>query len=194
MRMIAMQSMQEQNENWKKYHKMSRKVDEVKQTLEKFEKVRPFSEEQRRLIKRSEIPNDLAEFLGSTNGEIINTLVRDVIFNSYQKSKICFSKAVSDQLLRLKKFNYEHIYHNDKLKKNHHKIELGFNLLFDHFLRELKQENLNSRIFIHFLKYKDKPYLDVTNDAEKIRDYIAGMTDRYFLEVLQEIILPEMRI
>jgi len=146
------------------------------------------------LIKRSEIPRDLAEFLGSTNGEIINTLVKDVIFNSYNKSHICFSKAVSDQLQRLKKFNYQHIYHSEKLNKNHFKVELGFNLMFDHFLRELKQEIMNSRVFIHFLNYKEKPYLEITNDAEKIRDYIAGMTDRYFLEVLQEIILPEMGI
>jgi dGTPase len=146
------------------------------------------------LIERSDIPKELREVLGSTNGEIINTLVKDVVYNSYNKSYICFSETISDQLVKLKKFNYKNIYHNKKLKKNHLKIEIAFKLLFDHYLAELKRNNLNSRIFRHFLNYKEKSYLDSTNDAEKTRDYIAGMTDRYFLEVLQEIVIPDIAL
>ena len=31
-------------------------------------------------------------------------------------------------------------------------------------------------------------------NAEKVRDFIAGMTDRYFVDVLNELIIPEINI
>jgi dGTPase len=144
------------------------------------------------LIKRKEIPNDLQTVLGSSSGEIISTLVKDVVYNSYQKPEIHFSSNISDHLLRLKKFNYEKIYHHPKLKKNHQKIKLGFKLLFDRFMTDLDKNNKESRIFHHFLDYKESSYLEATCDAEKVRDFIAGMTDRYFVEVLQELVMPDM--
>lgn len=144
------------------------------------------------LIKRSDIPSDLKKAIGSTNGEIIDTLVKDVVFNSIHKPFICFSKEISGKLYRLKKFNYENIYLNRQLKKSHEKIELGFRLLFDIFLKDLKKNNCQSRIYEHFLDPKDKSYLSATTDAEKVRDYIGGMTDRYFVKVLKELVVPEI--
>jgi dGTPase len=146
------------------------------------------------LIKRKDIPNDLQTVLGSSNGEMINTLVKDVVYNSYQKPEIHFSPHISQHLLRLKKFNYQRIYHNRKLKKNHQKIELGFRLLFNHFLTDLEKNKKKSRIFQHFLDYKESPYLETTNNAEKVRDFVAGMTDRYFVEILQELVMPDMSL
>ncbi len=146
------------------------------------------------LIRREDIPKDLRETLGSTNGEIIDTLVKDVVFNSYEKDYVCFSKEISDALFRLKKFNYENIYLSEKIKHDHEKIERGFKVLFEIFLKDLKQGNKSSRIFKHFLITKDKRYLEMTNDAEKVRDFIAGMTDRYFVEVLQDLTIPRISL
>lgn len=146
------------------------------------------------LIKRSDIPADLRKTLGSTNGEIIDTLVRDVVYNSFGKPHICFSEEISEKLLRLKKFNYQNIYYSKRLKKDHEKIERGFELLFETFLADLKKGKKSSRIYRDFLSTKDKRYLNATNEAEKVRDFIGGMTDRYFVEVLKETVIPEMRL
>ena len=146
------------------------------------------------LIKRTDIPENLRKNLGSTNGEIIDTLVKDVVFNSIDQPYICFSKEVSDQLYRLKKFNYEYIYHSTRLKKNQMKIESGFKTLFDIFLKDVTENNRDSRIFRHFLSSKAKKYLEATNHAEKVRDFISGMTDRYFVEALQELVLPHISL
>lgn len=146
------------------------------------------------LIRREDIPGDLREALGSTNGEIIDRLVRDVVFNSYQKPYVCFSSQISDNLLKLKKFNYEYIYRSKRIKKDQAKIRRGFRLLFDLFLKDLKKGNKKSRIFRDFLDTKAENYLAKTNDAEKVRDFIGGMTDRYFVAVLRELIVPEIRL
>lgn len=146
------------------------------------------------LIDRSDIPADLKDALGSTNGEIIDTLVKDVVYNSYGKPYLCFSEEISGKLVQLKKFNYEHIYFSKRLKKDQDKIQRGFELLFELFLRDLEDSNRNSKIFIHFLNSKNPSYLDSVSDEEKVRDFIGGMTDRYFVEVLTELMIPEMNL
>lgn len=147
-----------------------------------------------RLIKREDIPANIRHEIGSTNGEIIDTLVKDVVLNSFNKSYISFSKQISEYLLLLKKFNYEHIYLSKQLKTDHNKIKLGFKLLFDLFLDDLHNHNQRSKIYLDFLNTKDQAYLDATNEAEKVRDFIGGMTDRYFVEVLKELIIPEIKL
>ncbi len=146
------------------------------------------------LIRRSDIPQDLRKNLGSTNGEIIDTLVKDVVYNSLDKPHICFSTEVSDQLFRLKKFNYQQIYRSKHLKKNQIKVESGFRILFGTFLKDVGKNNKDSRIYRHFLKSKDKAYIEITSDSEKIRDFIAGMTDRYFVEAMQELVIPHISL
>lgn len=146
------------------------------------------------LIKREDIPQDIRSELGSTNGEIIDTLVKDVVFNSLDKPFIRFSQEISNLLLRLKKFNYQAIYYSKHLKRDHDKIKRGFNLLFHVFLNDLMTGNKSSRIYKQFLRSKHESYLSFTNNAEKVRDFIGGMTDRYFVEALKDIVIPEVSL
>ena len=146
------------------------------------------------LVKRTDIPADLRKNLGSTNGEIIDTLVKDVVYHSLEENYICFSKEISDDLYRLKQFNYRRIYFSKQLKRDHEKIETGFRLLFERFLKDIKQKNRHSRIYRNFLQVKHSSYLNSFNEAEKVRDFIGGMTDRYFVETLNELIIPEMSL
>ncbi|RMG68788.1 MAG: HD domain-containing protein [Calditrichaeota bacterium] len=146
------------------------------------------------LITREDIPADLRERLGSTNGEIMDTLIKDVVFHSFGKPYVSFSEEVSDALYQLKQFNYERIYLNPRLKKDQQKIKRGFFTLFEVFLNDLKQGNKNSLIFRHFLDTKVEEYWQSTSDEEKVRDYIAGMTDRYFVEVLRDITVPRISL
>jgi len=146
------------------------------------------------LIKREEIPADLRRTLGSTNGEIIDTLVKDVVYESFDKPYVSFSREISDRLLRLKKFNYDRIYLSKKIKRDHEKIQRGFRIMFEKFLEDLKKGRRKSPIYVHFLNSKVEQYLQATSDEEKVRDFIAGMTDRYFVEVLKEIMIPRIGI
>ena len=146
------------------------------------------------IIKRGDIPKELQEKLGRTNGEIMDVLIKDVIYNSFEKPYVCFSEEISDALLQLKRFNYEKIYYNPRIKRDHDKIQRGFRILFDHFLNDLKNNRKESRIFKDFLATKVPEYWETTSDAEKVRDFIGGMTDRYFVEVLKEVTVPEMKL
>lgn len=146
------------------------------------------------LITRESLPEESTSLLGNNNGAIIESLVKDVVENSYGNNYVCFSKAVSDALKKLKSFNYKYIYRSENLKVNHKRIERGFELLFKQFIDDLAEENKNSFIYKDFLKGKTQNYLTSTSPALKVRDYIAGMTDRYFTHLLSKMIVPEISL
>ncbi len=143
------------------------------------------------LIKREQIPPAAAAVLGTSNGDIIETLVNDVVEMSWGKNYVSFSEEKASALLELKKFNYREIYKSPKLKINHERIERGFEILFDSYLRSLKEEDTESEIYTHFLSSKSQRYLDATSDELKVRDFLAGMTDRYFSSMLQKVVIPQ---
>ncbi len=142
------------------------------------------------LLSRSDIPENITSILGSNNSTIIDTLVKDIIINSWDKDHLEFSAPTAEALRNLKKFNYSSIYLNEKLKPERRKIEKGFEVLFETFLDDLEKKNSKSDIFRHFLDSKNHEYVDGAKDAEKVRDFIASMTDRYFKYQLEKITIP----
>jgi dGTPase len=142
------------------------------------------------LLKRSDIPENVVKILGKNNSSIIDTLVKDIIVNSWKKDRLEFSPKTAQALRELKQFNYKSIYLNEKLKPERKKIENGFEVLFETFLEDLEKENRRSDIYGHFLDSKNETYQKETNDAEKVRDFIASMTDRYFKWQLEKITIP----
>ena len=58
--------------------------------------------------------------------------------------------------------------------------------LFNRYKKDLLEENKASKIYINFLNYKEKKYLENTSPARKVLDFLAGMTDDYFLKCYKE--------
>jgi len=143
-----------------------------------------------KILDPDEIPQECTDYLGKTNGEIINTLVQSVILNSYGKDYIAFDKETSFQLLNLKKFNYQRIYTNQQVKNAKIVINKSMSLMFDQYMEDLEHERTNSKIYYQFLNHKNKEYIDNFNNAEKVRDFISTMTDRYFNEEVKHYLLP----
>lgn len=133
------------------------------------------------LIKRSDLPEEIVKILGNTNGTIVYNLVTDIITTSFQQPYIAFSRQVSEALRELKRFNYEHIYLNPKIKKHFDRIKELFEILFERYLEDIKNQNRLSVIFTNFLENMSRDYIEGHRDEEIVRDFIAGMTDRYFL-------------
>ncbi len=57
--------------------------------------------------------------IGSSNAEIINNMVVNIIENSYGKPYLSMDEAYFQQLKLAKTENYEYIYHNEKIEKSH---------------------------------------------------------------------------
>lgn len=128
------------------------------------------------------------------NWIIIETLVKDLVNNSYGKNTISFSEEASSCLQNFKKLNIRHIYENQKLHQQDAAIERMFDILFEHFLREVEAHNKNSRIYKDLIErqwisksYRESVENNSVQPAELVRDYLAGMTDRYFNYVFREL-------
>lgn len=142
------------------------------------------------IITRDDLPKEPVKLLGNNNGKIVDTLVKDIIVNSFENDYLAFSGKISNALLELKKFNYKRIYKSDKLHNERKKVEKGFQFLFDNYLEDLESGSKNSDIYIHFLNSKNEEYQHKVNNYEKIRDFMASMTDRYFRKQLEKTLIP----
>ncbi len=143
-----------------------------------------------KLIHRSDLPRNSVNLLGDTNGTIVFNLVTDIICSSRGKPYIAFSPEVSEALQQLKSFNLEHIYMNSRIKKHTGRIKKLFEMLFETYLEDMKNQQESSVIFEQFLKDMKQNYIDCHQPAEIVRDFISGMTDQYFLDQCPESARP----
>ncbi len=145
------------------------------------------------LIARADLPRQSVRHLGDTNGTIVYSLVTDVIRNSYGKDLVAFSPEISEALRRLKLFNYERIYSNPEIKKDAPLIKELFEYLFERFIEDIRTENKDSPVYSNFVRDMAESYMDQHGAAQIVRDFIAGMTDQYFLGRAPAEMRPEVR-
>lgn len=154
------------------------------------------------LITTRDIPQAVREEIGESNGEIINTLTLDLINNSKDRDAIGFSEEKFALISQLRTFNYERIYHNQQMRQRKETIDKCIRDLFDYFRNlfkrygfdydaysaEGKQTAFNFAKYMRSMKkvYREDPAL--VDDI--IADYIAGMTDSFALDVMEDVILP----
>lgn len=141
------------------------------------------------VLKKEDIPKNIVDTLGSDNRTIINTILLDVIENSIGKPYIKMSKPIYEALMELRKFNFDFIYSKANSEEQVKKYREMFQNLFEYYLNQLKKEDTNSDIYQVFLKDMNENYLKNTIDARKVIDFIAGMTDDFFIEQYQKYIV-----
>lgn len=134
------------------------------------------------ILKKEELPKEITSVLGNNNREIINTIVTDIINNSLNKPYLLLSDDVYKALKDLKNFNYKHIYDKANTKEQIKKYEEMFNFLFQFFLNDLENKNKDSIIYQDFLNNMNEEYKRKTKNTRIVIDYIAGMTDDYFIK------------
>ena len=130
------------------------------------------------------------EDIGSMNSEIINNLVVNVIENSYGKPYIKLDLKHVKALKKSQKDNYELIYNNAaKSAGLDSTVKPMMAEIYGQLLDDLKNDNRNSPIFTHHIDYvnttprKREINYTVTDPNQTVVDYIASMTDDYFIEL-----------
>lgn len=129
------------------------------------------------MLKKEDLPEAITSVLGSNNREIVNTIILDIIKNSFDKDYIKLSSNVLNAIEELKKFNYEHIYYKANSKEDLEHYTNVFNELFLYYRNNI--DDMDCSINYIYLNSMDKEYLDNTSVERKIIDYLAGMTDDF---------------
>lgn len=139
------------------------------------------------VLKKEELPREIVSLIGGKNRDIINTFVLDVIENSYGKNQINLSSKMHNLLKDLKKFNYEHIYAKATTKEQRETYKKMFQFLFTTYVEQVNEKKREEKIFTVFLNYKCEKYQKNTTAKRKAIDYIAGMTDAYFIREYERL-------
>ncbi len=135
------------------------------------------------------IPSVISDVLGKTNREIVNTIIVDIVQNSFGKPYIKLSDKIYKAIKDLKDFNYKNIYSKANTKASLKYYENVFNELFLYYKDNIDNEdNSINRVFLHSM---DKDYLEKTSVNRKVIDYLAGMTDEFILKEYELMKNPE---
>jgi dGTPase len=155
------------------------------------------------VISLEELPGTVVRVLGTRNSDIIDTLVRDCVATSTAEGQIGFSPRVYSALIDLKDFNYEHIYTSRALSRYTAFFERILTTLFLYLERIFKAyrftfadyQREHTILAIRFGDYLSKMQSFYTaegaGDDQIVIDYVAGMTDDYAIDCIEEIMVPK---
>ena len=128
---------------------------------------------------------------GRYNSWILTRASIDIVERSYGKDRIEMSEELFCEIRRAKRENYAKIYHSAGIEEEHKDMMArAFGLMYEHFLGDLKARDESSPIFRHHiariekaLSHYGRAYDWETDLDQTVVDYIASMTDGYFIEL-----------
>ena len=130
------------------------------------------------IISMSDLPAECIAVLGSSHKKRIDTLVKDMIANSWDKEYASLTEEKSQAMNELRSFMFRNVYMNNDVKKveDLNKVELIIESLYDYFCNNPDQ-----------LPEEYCMMMDEFGAAELVKDYIAGMTDRFAITTYEKI-------
>ncbi len=138
--------------------------------------------------------------LGRTNAEIINNLSVSIVENSYGKPYIKMDSDIFAELKNAKSENYLYIYKDDCVReKIEETVRPMMAQLYERLLDDLVSVRKDSPVFSHHIDFLGKvhysreiPY-DETEPTQIVADYIASMTDDYFVDLYAHL-FPDSKL
>ena len=138
--------------------------------------------------------------LGKYNAVIINNLCVNIIEKSYGKNYITMDPEYFDALSKIKEENYRLIYGSKRVKEIEVLLKPMFRQVYEKLRGDLTENRITSPIFRHHLDfvaehgkhYRHNNYQEETTVDQMVIDYMASMTDDYFIE-LYEHLFPDQK-
>ncbi|MBQ2701969.1 MAG: HD domain-containing protein [Clostridia bacterium] len=137
------------------------------------------------ILAQAVAPSDFeVNELGKSNAEIVNNLIINVIENSYQKPYIKLDERCFNALKRAKKENYEKIYNQATAHTGlNQSVQPMMEDIYGQLLDDLKKGNKLSPVYTHHIRQVGQTDYEKTEPNQLVIDYIASMTDDYFIEL-----------
>ena len=140
-----------------------------------------------RLITLEEVPESPC---GKSPQNLLDHFTEDLLRESKDHPWIRLSSE-SEQLLKaLRTLNFTHFYFHPTLKKQSERIQRSYKILCDFLLEEHLQLEKGSFLFQNFLSTKHPEYCESITPARAVIDFVAGMTDGFFLRTLKSCLIP----
>ena len=129
------------------------------------------------IIANDDLPEAAISVLGDTHSQRIDVMVRDLINSSWNQGQIKRSTEVKNATEKLRTFLFENVYIGSEGKSEEGKAKRLLKLLHEFFMEHI--ESMPDE-YLEFEK----------NHRQAVIDYIAGMTDRYAIDLGQKFFIP----
>lgn len=133
------------------------------------------------IIMEEQLPSYVDEKLGKTHSQRINTMVRDLIYTTLEQggARLTMSPEIMSVITDLRGFLYENVYETHKVHDDFIKAMKVVRELYQYFLENGVPQDVAGH------------HANTSGDHRAVCDFVAGMTDRYALDLYKEIFLPK---
>lgn len=133
------------------------------------------------VIRETDLPKDCLKAIGQDHRTRINTLVTDLVSHSDGKDHISMSEEKQFYMDKLRSFMFENVYHSRKVKRDEEleKIKHLIFSIYDYFEQNPRR-----------LPQESREMVATFGVQEVIKDHIAGMTDRYAVNIYKQLFVP----
>ncbi len=129
------------------------------------------------VLDATKLPGDAIGVLGGTGSERIDALVHDLVEVSERAGDIAQGDEAGAAMTQLRAFMFEHVYLGEAARQEHSRIERVLRTLFEHYAGDPA-------------RLPDGGGAPGADHAQRITDYLAGMTDRYAVRAFSALSVP----
>jgi dGTPase len=133
------------------------------------------------LLREEELPEHPIAVLGASGSARIDTLVHDMVEHSASAGEIVQGDEAGPAMMALRDFMFERVYLGPAVRAEHRKISGVVKRLFEHYV---EHPELLPRA-------PDGADGGEGALAQRVTDYLAGMTDRYCIRRFSELEVPQ---
>jgi dGTPase len=126
------------------------------------------------ILRERDLPHQAIAALGRSGSERIDTLVHDMVEHSAQAGDIVQGPEAGPAMSELREFMFERVYLGAAVRDEHTRIAGVIRRLFEHYAAH--PELL--------------PAMGGADLAQRVTDYLAGMTDRYCIRAYTDLEVP----
>ena len=134
------------------------------------------------IITIRDLPEESIAVLGDTHKKRIDTLVKDMIENSYGKPQAQLSSEKASAMNELRTYMFRNVYHNEQVKRAEdvNKVRVIITSLYEYYMQH--PEKLSEELL---------SMVDEFPMEDLVKDHIAGMTDRYAINTYEELFVAK---
>jgi dGTPase len=130
------------------------------------------------VIGFDDVPKEVAEVLGPNAGRSwINTMVEGVISESCKRGRVAMDADILLAMKRFREFMFERVYLRPESEAQNARARAVIHQIVDHLL-------------VHPEEIPESYRIDEADTLTQVLDYVAGMTDRYALNLHDQLFRP----
>lgn len=135
-----------------------------------------------KMFVEEDLPRRFTDVLGHSVRERLNSLIHDIIGNSFDKSRIIMSPHMEEAMKGLRAWMFDHVYRSDIPKAEEGKAQHMIVMLFGYYM---EHEDM--------LPVEHHKLMEERNESleRAVCDYIAGMSDSYSIDRFEELFVPK---